>query len=183
MYDRLLSRRSFCRTAGLASVAPWLVDGLSAGQPQRKPRVAVIYTVNFFRSHAFNFLENCLRPLLFNGRLVEPMVEVASLYADQIVDDGDLTHDTSHRFGAQYCMRIEDALTLGTDSLAVDGVLLIGEHGNYPDNALGQREYPRKRFFDAMVTVMRRSNRFVPSFNDKHRSYRWDWAKEMYDTA
>ena len=30
---------------------------------------------------------------------------------------------------------------------------------------------------------MRRSNRFVPLFNDKHLSYRWEWAKEMYDTA
>src|SRR6185436_9359399 len=79
--------------------------------------------------------------------------------------------------------RIEDALTLGTGALAVDGVLLIGEHGNYPDNALGQREYPRKRFFDEAVAVMRRSNRFVPIFNDKHLSYRWDWAKEMYDVA
>ena len=30
---------------------------------------------------------------------------------------------------------------------------------------------------------MRRSKRFVPFFNDKHLSYRWDWSKEMYDTA
>ena len=23
----------------------------------------------------------------------------------------------------------------------------------------------------------------MPLFNDKHLSYRWEWAKEMYDTA
>ncbi len=183
MPNHALSRRTFLQTLGAGATLPWLSDSLFAGQPARRPRVAVIYTVNFFRSHAFNFLENCLRPLLFNGRLIEPPIEVASLYADQIADDGDITHDTAHRFNVPYCTRIADALTLGTGSLAVDGVLLIGEHGNYPDNALGQREYPRKRFFDEIVAVMRRSNRFVPIFNDKHLSFRWDWAKEMYDTA
>jgi hypothetical protein len=45
------------------------------------------------------------------------------------------------------------------------------------------REYPRKRFFDEIVAVMRRSNRFVPIFNDKHLSYNWDSAREMYDTC
>jgi hypothetical protein len=43
--------------------------------------------------------------------------------------------------------------------------------------------YPRKEFFDAAVAVMKRSGRFVPYFNDKHLSYRWDWEKEMVDTA
>ena len=33
------------------------------------------------------------------------------------------------------------------------------------------------------MSMLRRSNRFVPIFNDKHLSYRWDWAKEMVDTA
>src|SRR3954447_21736352 len=68
-------------------------------------------------------------------------------------------------------------------SLAVDAVLLIGEHGDYPANELGQRMYPRKQFWDQIVATMRRSQRFVPVFNDKHLSYRWDWAKAMYDEA
>ena len=43
--------------------------------------------------------------------------------------------------------------------------------------------YPRKEFWDQIVAAMRRSQRFVPVFNDKHLSYRWDWAKSMYDEA
>lgn len=43
--------------------------------------------------------------------------------------------------------------------------------------------YPRKEFFDRAVCVMQRSNRFVPFFNDKHLSYRADFAKEMFDVA
>ena len=60
---------------------------------------------------------------------------------------------------------------------------LIGEHGRYPRNELGQTMYPRKEFFDQIVAVIERSKRPVPVFNDKHLSYRWDWAKAMYDDA
>ena len=67
--------------------------------------------------------------------------------------------------------------------LAVDAVVSIGEHGTYPTNAKGQHEYPRKRFFDEIAAVVRSAGRPVPVFNDKHLSYRWDWAKSMYDTA
>ena len=43
--------------------------------------------------------------------------------------------------------------------------------------------YPRKRFFDEIVAVFRQSGRVVPLFNDKHLSYRWDWADEMMHVA
>jgi hypothetical protein len=62
-------------------------------------------------------------------------------------------------------------------------VLLIGEHGKYPTNAKGVVEYPRKRLFDEVAAVCRKAGRGVPVFNDKHLSFRWDWAKEMVDTA
>jgi hypothetical protein len=54
---------------------------------------------------------------------------------------------------------------LSGPALAVDGVLLIGEHGEYPTNDLGQRMYPRKEFWDQIVATMRRSQRFVPVFS------------------
>ena len=78
---------------------------------------------------------------------------------------------------------IEEALTLGTGKLAVDGVVVVGEHGNYPRNEKGQTEYPRYHFFTEIVKVFRASGRTVPVFSDKHLSWNWDWAKEMYDTS
>src|SRR5204863_2424871 len=47
----------------------------------------------------------------------------------------------------------------------------------------GQVMYPRKRFFDEIVAVFKKSDRVVPIFNDKHLSYRFDWSTEMMETA
>jgi hypothetical protein len=94
-----------------------------------------------------------------------------------------MAHKVAHAYRIPIYPTIAGALCRGGDELAVDAVLSIGEHGTYPSNDKGQHEYPRKRFFDEIVTVFRKSGRAVPVFNDKHLSYRWDWAKEMYDTA
>ena len=92
-------------------------------------------------------------------------------------------HDVAREYNIPIYPTIAEALRLGGKSLGVDAVLSIGEHGKYPVNAKGQMEYPRKRFFDEIADVVRRDRRPVPVFNDKHLSYRWDWAKEMYDTV
>ncbi len=174
------SRRHFLGAAGAALAGAGLV---SAAQERRRPRVAAVYTVFRRRSHAFNILESCLLPYLFNGRRTEPSVEVVSFYADQRVKEGDMSEQVAKQYKIPLFRTIAEALCVGGRELAVDAVLAIGEHGDYPTNQLGQVEYPRKRFFDESVAVMRRSRRFVPYFNDKHLSYRWDWARAMYDTA
>ncbi len=178
------SRRDFlsrsCLTLGqglLASSAAW-------GRPtsSRPLRVAAIFTVLRFRSHAYNILENFLGPYYFRGKLTDPGVEVVSFYADQF-PEGDMARDVARRFGIPLYESIEQALCVGKNELAVDAVLAIGEHGDYPFNARGQQMYPRKRFFDESLAVMKRSGKYVPYFNDKHLSYRWDWAQTMYETC
>jgi hypothetical protein len=180
----LLTRR---QTIQALLGAPFLTATPAGGEePQRRPRIAVVYTSCYHRSHAHVLLENFLTPFLFNGKTTEPGTQVVSLYADQRSTAKtlpDLTDEITRRFKVPVFKTINDALTLGGKDLAVDAVLSIGEHGNYPINKLGVREYPRKRFFDEIVATMRRGNRFVPIFNDKHLSYRWDWAREMYDTC
>jgi hypothetical protein len=78
---------------------------------------------------------------------------------------------------------IAEALTLGGTRLAVDGIVVFGEHGRYPRNEKGQTKYPRYEFFQEIFKVFRESGRSVPVFNDKHLSWNWAWAKEIYDTA
>ena len=185
-----VSRRGFLQqtanwsgAAGLGLAAgPLLTGDCSAAKPSRRPKVAAIFTEFRFRSHAYNILENFFKPYLFNGKLVDPGVDVVSFFADQFPDH-DMAREVSKRLNVPLYPTIEKALCLGGKELAVDGVLSIGEHGEYPLNKRGQVMYPRKRFFDQAFAVMQRSQRFVPLFNDKPLSYRWDWAKEMYDTS
>jgi hypothetical protein len=175
------SRREWLIAAGAASAAV-LARPVWSAPAKPRPRVAAIFTELRFRSHAYNILENFFQPYLFQGELVDPGCDVVSFYADQFPKD-DMTREASQRLKVPLFKTIDEALCVGGKSLAVDAVLLIGEHGDYPYNEMGQHLYPRKPFFDQCVRTMQRSGRFVPLFNDKHLSYRWDWAREMYDVA
>jgi len=180
--DLFSRRRLLQAAAGGAVVLPFAAVGMAA--PARpRPRVAAIYTVCTHRSHAHVILENFLGPYLFNGVPTDPGVDIVSIYADQRPDGRDMTAAIARDYKLPVFETINDALCVGGKTLAVDAVLSIGEHGNYPRSELGQVKYPRKRFFDQIVATMKRSGRFVPVFNDKHLSYRWDWALEMYRTA
>ncbi|MDG2127587.1 MAG: hypothetical protein P8K08_06310 [Fuerstiella sp.] len=180
MESKILRRDVLSAAAAAALPAVW--PSSARALPPGRPKVAAIFTVLRFRSHAFNILENFLGPYYFNGHLTDPGVDVVSFYADQFPND-DMAREVSRRFGIPLYDSIDEAMCLGGDRLAVDAVLSIGEHGDYPYNKLGQHMYPRKRFFDQAIAVMQRSDRYVPLFNDKHLSYRWDWSRKMFDTA
>lgn len=189
-----IDRREWLSLAAAAGLAWTPLNRSLAGEPQpaesrtaeskaaKRPRVAVLVTEFTYRSHAHVILENFLEPYYFNGKLTDPGVDVVSLYVDQF-PAGDMARDTAQHYGFPIFPTIAEALKVGTDQLAVDGVLSIAEHGNYPVNERGQRMYPRKRFFDEIVKVFRGSGRVVPVFNDKHLSYREDWAIEMMQVA
>jgi hypothetical protein len=179
---RDLDRREFLRAAGLAFGGTALAAARGRAADGTRPKVAAVVTEVRYRDHGHVILENFLEPYYFNGERTEPGFEVAGLYVDQ-PGPGDMVREIAETYNVRVYPTIAEALCLGGPRLAVDAVLSIGEHGNYPVNAKAQREYPRKRFFDAIVAVFERSGAVVPVFNDKHLSYRWDWAREMYDTA
>jgi hypothetical protein len=178
-------RRDFLRYAasGLAGAAIASHAVPSRAAPDRRLKVAAVFTELTYRSHAHVILENFLQPYYFNGEVTDPGCDIVSFYGDQFPVGRDMGRAVAQVYKIPIYPTIAEALCLGGKELAVDAVLSIGEHGTYPVNAKGQREYPRKRFFDEIVAVFRRSGRAVPVFNDKHLSYRWDWARQMYDTA
>lgn len=94
----------------------------------------------------------------------------------------DISQAVANRYGVPMFSTIYEALTLGTGTLAVDAVILIGEHGDFPFNEYGQHLYPRKALFDEVAECFRKLGRVVPLFCDKHLSWNMDWAQEMVHT-
>lgn len=146
-------------------------------------KLAAIVTVYRKYSHAQHIVDRFLEGYGWNGTHHHPPMDLVSLYVDETPSD-DLSRERAQRFPQmKICPTIAEALTLGGSKLAVDGVVIVGEHGKYPKTPKGQVQYPRHRFFEETVKVFRDSGRTVPVFSDKHLSWNWDWAKEMYDTS
>ena len=143
-------------------------------------RIAVITTIYRYLSHAQHFADRFLVGYPKEGRWHRPDMKVVSLYVDQ-KPEGDQSTDRAREFGFSVYSTIAEALRCGGDKLAVDAVLLIGEHGNYPHNEKSQVLYPRYEFFKECVKVFEADGRAVPIFNDKHLSYSFEKAKEMVD--
>ena len=144
---------------------PWAFPAASPGPPTprdgrptpqghpdtkgRKP-LAIVTTVYRPLSHAYH--HRAAASCTATRATAKPHVPrhyVHSLYVDQ-TPDNDLSKEISRDFGVRVTRSIADALTLG-GKLAVEGVLLIGEHGNYPRNDKGQILYPRYEFMEQIV--------------------------------
>lgn len=114
--------------------------------------------------------------------MVKPQVKIVSMWIDQIG-----ANDTGVRIGkmngAALYPTIAEALCLGGDKLAVDAVVFIGEHGDYPYNRLGEKLYPRMNDLEQIFRVFDASNRSVPVYSDKALSYSWLDSKWIYDRA
>jgi hypothetical protein len=154
-----------------------------ATTPQTK-RVAAIVTIYRHNSHADVIVSRLLQTDTLDGKGAKSHLQLVSLYTDQIPEK-----DTSRKLAAEHKFPIydtvEEALTLGSGGgkLAVDGVLLVAEHGDYPHNAVGNTQYPKRRLFEQIVKVFEKSGRVVPVFCDKHLADNWEDAKWIYDTA
>lgn len=178
------SRREFVVGMGAAAgLAGWPLAGGAAvpGRRARKKVAAVVthYTLN---SHADVLVSRLFQTHMLNGTGELPDLELASLFIDQY-NKADIGQVLARKHGFRLFDTIAEALTLGGKDLAVDGVLLIGEHGIYPLSPTGQTMYPRRRFFEETAAVFRRCGRSVPVFSDKHLAWNWADAKWMYDTA
>jgi len=148
----------------------------------RRKKIALFATEVRKYSHAQHFIDRLLEGYGWQGRHHYPPLELAGLYVDQF-NEGDLSRDRARRHRVKIYPTPEEALALGGSKLAVDGLLIIAEHGFYPRGEKGQTRYPRFEFFQRAVKVFESSGRAVPVFNDKHLSTDWNECVAMVQTS
>jgi hypothetical protein len=167
----ILTRRDFLGSAALLPLA-------AAQSPKGPVRIAVVTTVYKYLSHGQHIGDRFLIGYPYAGAWHKPNVRVVSLYVDQ-KPEGDLSEQRAREFDFRVYPTIAEALCCGTDRLACDAALIVGEHGDYPRNEKGQILYPRYEFFEQCVKVFEASRRSVPVYNDKHLSYSFQKAQAM----
>ena len=145
-------------------------------------KIAAVITEYRPLSHADVIVGKFIKGFPTDEGLLQARVDIASMYLDQIPEN-DIGLQVSEKYGIPIYQSIPKALCPGGNELAVDGVLSIGEHGDYAYNEKGQHLYPRRFFFEQISGVMATSGRSVPVFSDKHLASNWHDARWMYDRA
>ncbi len=168
-------------TVGSCLAGTALAPRLFAAETVKPKRIAAVVTIYTPRSHADVLVGKILEGWKQDGG-PGPNLQLASLYVDQF-PEGDLGRPMSEKYGFPLCHTIEEAVTVGTRGIPIDGVLSIGEHGDYPTNYKGQKLHPRQRFFEQITDTFQKHEKVVPVFNDKHLGPVWSDALWMYERA
>lgn len=178
----LYTRREMLRRSGTAAWAGLAAHTVSPSAA-RRPRLACVVTYWAApRSHADWIITKLLDGYWWKGAHTPSQVDVVSVYIHQLRESG-LGQKVCQTKGIPIFPTVSEALTLGGKELAVDGVVLVGEHGIYHSNLQGQTYYPRWWLYQQIIRVFEQSKRSVPIFNDKHLSTSWNEAKWMFDKS
>ncbi|MGD7706202.1 hypothetical protein [Microlunatus sp. Y2014] len=144
-----------------------------------RPRVALIITTYTKASHADVLGTRLINGYSWGGEHIDSRVEVVSVHLEQLGRSNPNTGEINPDMGMDICAAAgiptyptpAEALGNGKPGVNVDGVVVIGEHGDYENNEYGQKLYPRRRLIDAVMSAMIAADTFVPIFNDKHLAW------------
>jgi hypothetical protein len=181
----LLTRREMLGMASMAGMAVLTGTTTSAVAQtgQKRPRIACLVSYwGLPTSHADWIVNKLLDGYWWKGAATPSQVDVVSVYINQF-DTSLLGQKVCKAKNIPIFKTVGEAVTLGGKELAVDGVVIVCEHGNYPTDLKGHWLLPRWWIYQQVIRVFEQSKRSVPIFNDKHLSYNWDDAKWMFDKS
>ena len=148
-------------------------------------KIAAIITIYHTCSHADAIVSKFIKGMSVDDGFYQPDVRLASVYLDQVLDN-DIGVSLCRENGITIYPTIRQALCCGESQLNVDGILHIGEHGDYATDEKGRRLYPRRHFFEQICGNLGQYNKTIPVYIDKHFSYdtqdtlwMWNRAKEL----
>ncbi|HTH52619.1 MAG TPA: hypothetical protein VL495_01630 [Edaphobacter sp.] len=183
--NTLLTRREMLGLTGMAGMAALtgVAPAAVAQTAQRRPRIACLVSYwGLPTSHADWIVNKLIDGYWWKGAHTPSQVDVVSVYINQF-DTSLLGQKVCKAKNIPIFKTVGEAVTLGGKELAVDGVVIVCEHGNYPTDLKGHWLLPRWWIYQQVIKVFEESKRSVPIFNDKHLSYSWDDAKWMFDKS
>ena len=183
--NSLFTRREMLGMAGMAGLTALtgIVPDAVAQTAPRRPRIACLVSYwGLPTSHADWIVNKLLDGYWWQGAPTPSRVDVVSVYVHQF-DTSLLAQKVCKAKNIPIFKSVGEAVTLGGKELAVDGVVIVCEHGNYPTDLEGHWLLPRWWIYQQVIRVFEQSKRSVPVFNDKHLSYNWDDAKWMFDKS
>ena len=141
-----MNRRTFLVSSASAALA--------SAQGSAPKRIAAAITEYRPNSHADVIVGKYLEGFNQDQRPPYPRSKIVSMFTEQ-VPKTDMSRGLARKHNVPIFRTVQEALTLGGERLAVDGVLLIGEHGDYPVNDKEQKLYPRFEMFLKITDVFR----------------------------
>jgi hypothetical protein len=158
-----MDRRTFLSAGGAAALAS-----------TRHVKIGAVITAYYRNSHADVFIGNMLRGYHWDGKHHESQLEIAAMHLEQ-APANDIGRAEAAKHGIPMKSTVRDTIVSG-----IQGVALIGEHGDYPINEKGQKLYPRYELMEQIVNAYRETGRALPMFVDKHFSTEWKKAQQMF---
>src|SRR3954467_420600 len=170
-----MTRRTF-----LASSSTALLSAAAADASPK--RIAAVLTEYWLGSQADVVIGKYLEGYNQDDKPPYPRSKIVAMFTEH-VPKNDMSRPMAKKYGVPLFRTVQEALTLGGDNLAVDGVILIGEHGDYPVNDKGQTLYPRFEMFLKITVWVRQSGHSVPVCNDMQLSFSWRKAPRMVEIS
>src|SRR5438309_8279100 len=183
--NSLFTRREMLERTGVTGLAMFagMTGDAVAQTAQKRPRIACLVTYwGLPTSHADWIVNKLIDGYWWQGAHTPSRVDVVSVYVHQL-DTSLLAQKVCKAKNIPIYKTVGEAVTLGGKELAVDGVVIVAEHGNYPTDLKGHWLLPRWWIYQQVMQVFEQSKRSVPVFNDKHFSWNWDDAKWMFDKS